>query len=178
MAKLHPYTETLETLSNIDSGKVKISEIKTTIATLKSKASSGKVAGADGKEITNYDELLKVLGEIKGYDWGLGTHTYIEDFTKIYERKADKDIGGVITSKVNALNAALKTPSRTKEWANSSELSSPNWDMNADEKAATLEKINTKFAEVEKDLVDWVATIQKTNPDEEAKRKKTWLSKK
>jgi hypothetical protein len=53
IATLDPYTDTLETLSNIDSERIKISEIESTISTLKKNISGGKVVGADGKEITD-----------------------------------------------------------------------------------------------------------------------------
>ena len=170
----HKYTDTLATLKKIDSNEVPIDDIATKIQQLKAKAKSKKVADKNGNEVSEFEELLQIAEEVKAYNWGLGTHYYKAEFVKIYSDKANKDVGAIITAKIEKLRKALMTPKRTMEWALSDELSSPNWDIEGEEKKDLIAQIDQKFEEVTEDLLGWVHSKSVTNETDEIKRKKMW----
>lgn len=168
------YTDALELLQKIDNREIEKPKIRPTIEKLIRRVRSSKLCDSDNSILTEYDDLKKVAEEVKSYEWGWQTYDYKEGIIKVFETKASVDIGGIITSKVNSLRSALMTPKRTKEWALSDEMSSPNWDVEGDEKTALIEEIDQKFAEVTAELTEWVKQKSVTTEDGENKRKRLW----
>ena len=170
----YKYTDALALLQKIDNREVKVTEIESKIEKLKKTIRSSKLCDSDGSILTEYDDLKKVVEEVKSYKWDIGTYPYTDGIVKVFETKASVDIGGIITSKVNSLRSALMTPKRTKEWALSDEMSSPNWDVEGDAKTVLIEEIDQKFAEVTAELTEWVKQKSVTTEDGENKRKRLW----
>lgn len=175
--KLYKYTDAIQVLDDIKNDKIGWEQIDKEITTLLGRASVNKVAGKDGKEIKDLAVLVSIVEEFEKYAWDKATHYYREDILKIYRSKADKDLGAVITAKIEGLKKALQTPNRTKEWALSTELSSPNWHFTPEDKLKVKAKIDAKFEKLEKDLIDWVKEIQHTDEQIEINRKFMWVEK-